>query len=116
MLLYRGCSAARFCRCTVPDRRGRSPADTTPMGRAMPRDPEPRARSTPLVAATADLPRRRPLDLDDLHTRLHACRRRAGIDVVTAGRRRNIAALGASVSDGDGLLASIGIALAAAAG
>ncbi|HTW16800.1 MAG TPA: IclR family transcriptional regulator [Nocardioides sp.] len=95
---------------TVPSQiGGRVPADTTPMGRAMLATLSPEHVDA-LLSATADLPRRRPLDLDDLHTRLHACRRRAGIDVVLQADRRNIAALGAPVSGENGLLASIGIA------
>ncbi|WP_244928608.1 helix-turn-helix domain-containing protein [Nocardioides sp. W7] len=88
---------------------GLVPADTTPMGRAMLATHSPEDVDA-LVAATADRPRRRPLDHDDLHARLNTCRRRAGVDVVRPAGSRGIAALGAPVHGTDGLLASIGIA------
>lgn len=95
---------------SVPSQVGeRVPADTTPMGRAMlatlsPEEVDARVR------ATADRPRRRPLDTDELHGLLHACRRRAGVDVVRRSGTRGIVALGAPVLGTDGLVAAIGVA------
>lgn len=87
----------------------RLPADTTPMGRAMLATLSPE-RVEALVSITADHPRRAPVDLDDLHTRLAACRRR-GYDVVRdGGPRQTITAIGASVHGRHGMLASIGVA------
>lgn len=95
---------------SVPSQVGeRVPADTTPMGRAMLSTLSPE-RVDALLLATADRPRRTPLDTTELHARLHACRRRSGIDVVRRSGTRGIAALGAPVHGGDGLVAAIGVA------
>src|SRR5690606_18322536 len=95
---------------SIPSNVGtRVPADTTPMGRAMLAVLSPE-RVDALVASTADIPRRAPLDMIDLHRRLGACRQRGGVDIVRAGGpNKRIVALGAPVHGPDGLLASIGV-------
>lgn len=88
---------------------GQVPADTTPMGRAMLATLSPEQVDA-LALTTADRPRRGALDPADLHARLHACRRRAGLDVVRWPGTRGIVALGAPVHGSNGLVAAIGVA------
>lgn len=95
---------------SVPSTVGtRVPADTTPMGRAMLATIPPEQVDA-FVSTTADRPRRAPVDLEDLHLRMNACRRRGGVDIVrNGGPARRITALGAPVLGRGGLVASVGV-------
>lgn len=95
---------------SVPSTVGtRVPADSTPMGRAMLATLPPEQVDA-FVSTTAGQARRTPLDLEDLHLRMDACRRRGAIDIVrNGGPARRITALGAPVLGRGGLVASVGM-------